>query len=98
MSRTYRKDIDGTKVHDGKAYNAANERSDPWDWPQPYDRAEARKLLETEIIQYLIESEERETSDILEYIFTKHPELNTLGGSWLILTMLDDMKERGLIT
>ncbi len=36
MSRTVRKDLDGSKVQDGKQYISHNERNDPWDKPIPY--------------------------------------------------------------
>jgi len=89
MSRTIRKDLDGSTVHDGKAYKAWNIRTDPWDFPQPYNRSEARKLLRDEILQYIRDGEETTTTNIIDH-FYQHD-------SWLILDLLDELVAEGLI-
>lgn len=96
MSRTYRQDSNGSTVNDGKHYHAINERNDPWDF-SPYDRGESRILLRDEILQYIRDNKGVLTSEIIDHIFTKHPDMGDVGGSWGILELLDEMKREGKI-
>ncbi len=97
MSRTFRTDMDGTIVRDGKAHIAQNEHNDPWDVGVPYNRAENRRLLKDEILQYVRENDEALTSEIIDHILIKHPDLKAISGSWIVLELLDELKSEGEI-
>ncbi len=101
MSRTYRTDLDGSIVKDGKAFQAQDEHNDPWDSGVPYNRANTRKELKDAILEYVRGNKEATTTQIIDH-FLQDKTRNWESGvgqelSWTILELLDELKQEDLL-